>query len=307
MGEHVVAGARVRVDGLKARPELNGHLGTLTSLNEETGRWNIVIDGMREPLALRMEALTIDEEFAGLIVGTRVRLADIDKRPELNGKLGTVEGFQGERCQVYVEAIRETLALKRSTLAVADDAPSSRDAATTEGGDVTAVRVECDGVILKLTLTEKQLDKPFAEAILRPFLRAFGKKRGMSEAEVDVKRVARVTVDSDAHTELQEVKEIHIFSAAHVLKGCRGDIDIEIYLKRDLPPPPPPTAKPKATDRLPKDARVCVHGLMSEAGQKLNGEEGRLSGFDEAKGRYDVTLQDGRVISAKPENLIDLG
>ena len=84
----VRAGARVRVDGLKARPELNGMLGTVESHNEATGRWNVMVDDMREALALKLDALTVDESFAGIVVGTRVRIAGLEKKEELNGKTG---------------------------------------------------------------------------------------------------------------------------------------------------------------------------------------------------------------------------
>ena len=90
-GENIVAGARVVVDGLKARPELNGKLATVKSHNNENGRWNVLIDDMRDEMALKLEALTLDEATRGLIVGTRVRIADVEKKPELNGKLGTVQ------------------------------------------------------------------------------------------------------------------------------------------------------------------------------------------------------------------------
>ena len=57
----IVTGARVRVDGLRNRAELNGQLGTVTSLNEDTGRWNVMIDDMREALALKPDVLTIEK------------------------------------------------------------------------------------------------------------------------------------------------------------------------------------------------------------------------------------------------------
>ena len=207
----IVAGCRVRVDGLKARPELNGQLATVETLNEESGRWNVMIDDRREPFALKSEALHLVAEFNGLTIGTRVRIADIEKQPELNGKLGTVEGFHGERCTVYVDAVREKMQLKPSCLAVADEKnPTKRDG---DEGDGCKVRVECNGVMLKLTLSEKQMEKPFAEAVLKPFLKAYSKKKGEEKGVGDV---AQVTVDSDGQTELKVLNDIHIFSAEQV-------------------------------------------------------------------------------------------
>lgn len=302
MADTVGVGARVTVGGLKARPELNGSLGTVESLNEDTGRFNVLVDDMREPLALKLEALTIAEGFERLMVGTRVRIADIDKKPELNGKLGTVEGFHGDRATVYIDAIREKLQLKPACLAVADEKNPSKLAVDDDGS--RQVRVECNGVMLKLTLSPKQMAKPFADAILKPFLKAYSKKKGGNEVTVD--DVAQVTVDSDGQTALAVLNDIHIFSAEQCLKKLEGAVDVDVYLKGD-PPPKPPPPKPKAPDRLPKDARVVIHGLTSAAGQQLNGLEGKLTGFNEAKERYDVTLEDGRVVSCKVDNLIDLG
>lgn len=211
----VGVGSRVLLDGLKARPELNGALATVISQNHATGRWNVLVDDMREELALKLEALTLDETYRGIIVGTHVRIAGLTKRPELNGKLGTVQSFHGERCSVYVEAIRETVALKRDVLAIAEEASNAAKEACSE----RKVRVECNGVILKLTLTAKQMEKPFAEAILRPFLKAYSKKKGL-EKEIDVKEVAQVTVDSDGQTQLEVLHDIYIYSAAQERSTC---------------------------------------------------------------------------------------
>ena len=184
----VPTGTRVRVDGLKARPELNGSLGTVTGVKEDSGRFLVMVDDMREALALKVDALTVAEEFHGLTVGMRVRVAGLDKRPELNGKVGSVEGFQGDRVNVYVDAIREKVALKPSVLAFAD---SAADASEGSADNSKQVRVECDGVALKLTLSAKQLTKPLAEAVLKPFLKAYAKKKGIEPP--DVKNVSQVT------------------------------------------------------------------------------------------------------------------
>ena len=73
---------------------------------------------------------------------------------------------------------------------------------------------------------------------------------------------------------------------------------------------PPPRAGLRSCMHTPgrlSHSQVVIHGLTSEAGQKLNGLEGKLSGFNEAKERYDVTLEDGKVVSCKLDNLIDIG
>ena len=62
-------------------------------------------------------------------------------------------------------------------------------------------------------------------------VKAFAKKKGV--AEIPVSEVAQVTIDSDAHTQMQVLTEIHIFSAEQCLKGAEGDIDIDDMCKCD--------------------------------------------------------------------------
>ena len=72
-------------------------------------------------------------------------------------------------------------------------------------GHAAQVRVECNGIMLKLTLSDKQMEKPFAEAILKPFLKAYSNKKG---EEKGVSDVAQVTVDSDGQTSLKVRAEL---------------------------------------------------------------------------------------------------
>ena len=55
------AGIRVKVQNLKAKPELNGCVAILESFNAESGRWNVKVDAGKGdtllPLALKPEAL----------------------------------------------------------------------------------------------------------------------------------------------------------------------------------------------------------------------------------------------------------
>ena len=310
-GEGIIKGSRVVIDGLKARPEMNGCLGTVEGFNESSGRANVLpeLDGapMRECMALKLEALTLAEGFEPYPVGTRVRLAGIEKKEELNGKLGTVEGFIGERVTVYIESIREKMSLKLDALAVADAAPSGdkSERVTTD----RKLTVECNGVALKLTLSAKQMQKKFSKAVLAPFLKAYCKKQGIDE--LPLSEVAQVTVDSESHTKLQVLTEIHIFSAEQCLKGAEGDIDIEVHLF-DGHVKAPERKKEKAVEALPMNTRVIVSGLTSFSGRELNGRQGRLTSYDESKERYGVTLQAERgepskVVSVHLTNLIDIG
>lgn len=60
--------------------------------------------------------------------------------------------------------------------------------------DARKIKVTCGDVTLQLTLSTKLLAKPFEEAVLRPFLKAYAKKTG---EPADLARVARVEVDEE--------------------------------------------------------------------------------------------------------------
>ena len=132
---------------------------------------------------------------------------------------------------------------------------------------------------LKPTLSAKQKAKPFADAVVKPFLKAYSKKKGF-EGVVEVKDVAQITVDSDSQTELQVLKDIQIFSAEAVPAGRRhGDIEVEIQLKDPSKAPKPPPPKPKVKDVLPRDARVLIHGLPQQQGRSSTGWRGEHAGI----------------------------
>ena len=47
-----LVGRRVRLDGLKARPELNGLLGTVKAIHAGTGRHQVAVDGHKANLLI---------------------------------------------------------------------------------------------------------------------------------------------------------------------------------------------------------------------------------------------------------------
>ena len=127
----------------------------------------------------------------------------------LNGKVATVEGFMGERVNVKLDDEANLVALKPAVLAVAEERGAKRGGG---GGDGSKkVTVECNGVKLKLTLTAKQLEKPFSDAVLKPFLAAYSKKQVPPiEPALSADSVAQVTVDSEGQKQLSEIKMLHL-------------------------------------------------------------------------------------------------
>ncbi len=68
---------------------------------------------------------------------------------------------------------------------------------------------------------------------------------------------------------------------------------------------PPAPRYPSGPHIIPKDTSVSVHSLQSAA--QYNGMEGKLTGYDESKGRYQVSFGDEEnPISIKPSNFVQL-
>jgi hypothetical protein len=129
--ETVQQGSRVRIEGLQAKPELNGRTGVVCgAFSQETGRWTVQItaDGERPAChaACRAANLKVIESAAAVTVagasvacvtesvhspmppstsaapsppsaaslqeGSRVRIQGLQAKPELNGRTGVVCG-----------------------------------------------------------------------------------------------------------------------------------------------------------------------------------------------------------------------
>ena len=87
--------------------------------------------------------------------------------------------------------------------------------------------VSCGDVSLKLTLTAKQLSKPFDQAVLAPFLKAYSKKTGTT---VSVDKVTCVKVDDVM------LGDPTIAASVVLLKG--EAVDTEIFLRNMQAPKP---------------------------------------------------------------------
>jgi len=114
-------GLRIRVRGLRSRPELNGCEGCVVEFDQELSRWRTLLDD-GTGLSLKPEALEVIEEptiaarapidagesneaeqtgaaagsVAGLLPGARVRLRSLTSRPDLNGQQGSLVEFEAE-------------------------------------------------------------------------------------------------------------------------------------------------------------------------------------------------------------------
>ena len=201
-----------------------------------------------------------------------------------------------------------------------------------------ATRVRCGDVELKLTLTAKQLDRPFDTAVIAPFLKAYSKKVGalepvtlaqVSVVRVDDEQIGDLSLASSVVLLVSEVVETEIFlktpavtqeslaanpfgavgggvSGAQAAAGTvdfDGDERSAIEKLKDER-----RARRKADEAengLAVGDRVTVDGLTSETGRAINGEAGTLVRFVAESGRWEVRLdsQSERTFNLKSENL----
>ena len=79
----------VRVYGLQKKPELNGKTGTTITFNEASARYNIYVTSLKEVVSLKPANVIFEE-------GTVGRIVALNSKPELNGKWGTINGWNKE-------------------------------------------------------------------------------------------------------------------------------------------------------------------------------------------------------------------
>lgn len=173
------------------------------------------------------------------------------------------------------------------------------------------VRVECDDVTLKLTLSAKMQKKPFHAAVLTPFLKAYSTKTNADPVK---------TLDDivSVHVDQEYLKDLEL--PANIVMIGRGVRDVEVYLKdpeEEARKERKKAAEKAEEERLAKEAedakeelekgcRVEIHDLAGERYRKLNGREARLVEWVEEKGRWNCKLNDDDddfMVALKPANL----
>ena len=137
MPGQIAKGTRVKLQGIKARPELNGRMGKVGAFHAGTSRYQVVLeeeDGSAgEELALKpsalesVEAVDITEEISTelpLKSGLRIKLCNIRARPEMNGRFGFLEEYleDSARWKVKVDG-GEFLSLKEECIEPSPNTP----------------------------------------------------------------------------------------------------------------------------------------------------------------------------------------
>jgi len=133
---------RVRVVGLTGRADLNGQLGTANSYDEVDGRYLVTLD-TGEGIKVRPDNLeAIQRDDPASLAGRRVTVHGLLRRPELNGKVGTLGlyDYREGRYQVRVEEGSSVLqvAIKPANLKLVVDRAEGADGAVGSGATEAA-------------------------------------------------------------------------------------------------------------------------------------------------------------------------
>ena len=95
---------RVRVDGLKARPELNGATGTVVAHDAAKGRYTVLV---KPSGAARTQAVSLQPQNVVLPAGVCVRIEGLVKGEQYNGEHGTIASFDEESERYVVRLVGE--------------------------------------------------------------------------------------------------------------------------------------------------------------------------------------------------------
>ena len=227
-GDGLDAGVKVKVQGLKARPDLNGCVAILESFNAESGRWNIKLDA-----------------------GKGDRLLAFALKPEALSPL-----------------------------------PEEDERSVNVKADGSCFGFDC--ITLKLTISERQLKKPLATAVIAPFLKAYAQRaaggRLFGPDDIESVRCDGVTLS-----------DYSIPCSVVLMKHTTVGLEISF-----VPPPPPPPLLHK---------EVALTGLDTTAyKEEHNGKWGRVLDFDASRGLYSVAVTGDRRVQLQlpPEKLIEI-
>lgn len=308
-------GCQVRVTGLKSRPELNGHQGSILSLHESSERWNIMTtDG--SGLSLRSENLEVlpgeaclpsssSSAHAGnrqaanyrettrgmdaLEAGMQVRVTGLRSRPELNGRVGSLLELDGTTGRWNVVMIDHTgLSLKPNNLEKLMPGNPSPECAI----GMTCASVRDDGKDAKTLEAGMQVRVVGLRS--RPELN--GRAGSLLEFDVTLDRWNVLLTDGSGLSLKSEHVEILEHGACSTIGPSECIADMSRASCRE---------DGQVARTLQAGIQVQVTGLESRP--ELNGRLGSVLAFDDAIGQWNVVMTDGSEVSLRPDNLQLLG
>jgi hypothetical protein len=76
----------IKLHGLESKPEWNGERGTIIAWDQKNERYNVYVMKLSKAMGLKPANVILDTGTVGMITG-------LQSKPGLNGKYGTIKGF----------------------------------------------------------------------------------------------------------------------------------------------------------------------------------------------------------------------
>lgn len=110
----IPAGTVVSLKGLVSKPERNGDRGEVQQYDPRSDRYVVVLEDTDETMSVKP---------SNLLQHVHVKLHDLESRPDLNGKRGTILAWNAtsERYNVYIIALSKALGMKPSNIILDND------------------------------------------------------------------------------------------------------------------------------------------------------------------------------------------
>ena len=290
---------RVRIGGLKARPELNGRRGVAGRFDAAKDRYEVAVEGEAEAVLLKPANLQFVGEASAVPPSAEPELVPLPKdigRAAVRGEL-----------QQMVEWLQQGGPVDT----LDEDGVGLLHAATTGGHLHVATELLLRGASIDLRApgdyTALILAAGFGhQAVARLLLEykasidlqnEIGGSALMLAAEEGWKECVQELLEAGANTELHDRRGI----TALVVSEANGHAAIAKLLRQHATRPPATVAAP--TPNL-SGRRVRIDGL--KARPELNGRCGVAGHFNAAKGRYEVAVGgEAEAVLLKPANLQD--
>ena len=291
-----LSGRRVRISGLKARPELNGRCGVAGRYNAVKDRYEVAVEGEAEAVLLKPASLQDVEEASAASrpapvpphIGRAAAQGDLQQVVEWLQQGGHVNALDEiGNGLLHVAAGRGQLRVAKELL----QRGASIDLRGTRGTTplILAAGMGQYSTVCLLLEHKAEVD-----------LQADGMTALMLAACEGSQECVQELLQAGSSTELRE----HDFGRTALGHAeAKGHADIAELLRQHA-------AKPPATIVAPMPSlsgrRVRIGGL--QARPELNGLCGVAGRFDEVKGRYAVAVEgEAEAVLLKPASLQDMG
>lgn len=276
-------GTRIRIRGLKTRPDLNGQEGVLDGYDSGHSRYKVQAAG--ENLLLNKDNLMVISQAAS----KRVRIQGLKSQPALNGKEGIIISSDQSEGRLTVQIDGEEYNLKPANIVTLDSGYNgffSPTPATTNGSAGYATPV-----------TPKKGFKQDQRVRLCGL-----KARAELNGKVGVLGLYSL---SEAVWAVKIGNEEYLLKEDNIEPAPASATIANAPTPQKVAAPTPTVAAKMPSTAFAKVAkqgkRVRIRGLQSKP--ELNGKEASLIEYDAGEGRWKIQMKDGSEFFLKEANL----